>query len=280
MRLEGPFLGSEAVAGGIVRKHELRTRYRVLHPNVYVARDATLTFRQRAAAAWLWSRREAVVSGLSAARLHGAKWVEDSLPIELVWRNARSPKGVLTSAVQLGAEEVCPVSSLPVTSLARTAFDVGRQGALGQAVARLDALGNATRLNMDDVTALAGRYPNSRGLRNLRHALVLYDPGAQSPRETWLRLLIVNAGFPRPRTQIPVLRYLLDMGWEDIKLAAEYDGDHHRTDRAQFARDITRLEELADLGWTVVRVAADTKPDDVVRRLRSAWEARAASSLR
>ena len=85
-------------------------------------------------------------------------------------------------------------------------------------------------------------------------------------------MLVMRAGFPRPRTQIPVARYYLDMGWEDIKLALEYDGDHHRTDRAQFARDITRLEELADLGWTIVRVAADTPPHAVIVRLRRAWD--------
>ncbi len=30
------------------------------------------------------------------------------------------------------------------------------------------------------------------------------DAGAQSPKETWLRLLLIDAGFPRPQTQIPV----------------------------------------------------------------------------
>lgn len=176
MRLEGPFLGNESVACGLVRKHELRTRYRALHPNVYVARGIALTFRQRAEGAWLWSGRQAVISGLSAARLHGAKWVDDSSPIELVWRNARSPRGIRTRAARFGPGEVCQVASLPVTSVARTAFDVGRQGALGQIVARLDALGGASRLKVDDVAALESRHPHSRGVRNLRKALTLYDP--------------------------------------------------------------------------------------------------------
>lgn len=277
---EGPFRGSEALECGLVRKHELRTRYRVLHPNVYVARDFQLPFRQTVEAAWLWSRREGVIMGLTAARLHGSKWIADAHPIELALRNARSPKGVRTRAVQFRPEEVGLIASLPVTNLARTVFDIGRQGAVGQAVARLDALGNATRFDVGDVVALASLYPGARGLRLLQQALVHYDPGAQSPRETWLRLLIVNAGFPRPRTQIPVSQYYLDMGWEDIKLAAEYDGDHHRTDRTQFARDIRRLEELSDLGWTVIRVAADTRRDEVIGRLRRAWAARTASSLR
>jgi len=275
-----PFLGTEALAGGLVRKHELRSRYRALHPNVYVARDLVPTFRQRAEAAWLWTRREGVIAGLTAARLHGAKWVDDSLPIELVWGNARPPEGVRTYAMQLGAGERGVRASLPVTTCARTAFDIGRCGSLGAAVARLDALGNATRLNANDVTILAEKHRGARGLCQLRQALEMHDPGAQSPRETWLRLLIVNAGFPKPSTQIRVSRYYLDMGWEHIKLAVEYDGDHHRTNRAQFAYDITRLEELAALGWIVVRVAADSRREDVLARLRRAWETRTCSSLR
>ena len=103
---------------------------------------------------------------------------------------------------------------------------------------------------------------------------MLHDPGAQSPKETWLRLLVMKAGFPRPRTQIPVGRYFLDMGWEELRLAIEYEGDHHRTDRQQFARDIARLEELVASGWTVIRVAADTQPQVAIASLRRAWASR------
>ena len=31
-----PFIGSEALANGLVRKHQLRTNYRAVFPNVYV----------------------------------------------------------------------------------------------------------------------------------------------------------------------------------------------------------------------------------------------------
>lgn len=109
--------------------------------------------------------------------------------------------------------------------------------------------------------------------------LDLVDAGAQSPKETWLRLLLINAGFPKPRTQIPVLgadgfpRYFLDMGWEDIMLAVEYDGDQHRTDRWQFARDVERLEYVDRIGWTTIRVVAGHRPRDVIRRVQHAWDA-------
>jgi len=45
---------------------------------------------------------------------------------------------------------------------------------------------------------------------------------------------------------------VLDMGWEDIKVAVEYDGDHHRTNRAQYAKDQRRIRELERLGWIVI----------------------------
>ncbi len=41
--LDGPFVGSEAMEGGLVRKHELRSLYRTVFPDVYVPKDAELT---------------------------------------------------------------------------------------------------------------------------------------------------------------------------------------------------------------------------------------------
>jgi very-short-patch-repair endonuclease len=76
------------------------------------------------------------------------------------------------------------------------------------------------------------------------------------------------------------VKYYLDMGWEAIKVAVEYDGDHHRTDRTQFAKDVVRLEELADLGWLIVRVVADNREADILERVQRAWDARSSSTLR
>lgn len=277
VRVDGPFLGSEALSRGLVRKHELRSKYLAHFPGVYFPADIRPNFAQRVEAAWLWSHRKGVVAGLTAARLYGTLWVDDELPIELIWPNARPPKGVSTCAAALGNGETATLSRLPVTSRVRTAFDLARRRPLTAAVARLDAFANAALFDRADVLGLAARHRGVPGLRQVERALDLHDPGAQSPRETWLRLVVIDAGFPRPRTQIPVAvggrtKYYLDMGWEDPKVALEYDGDQHRTDKAQFARDVVRLEELADLGWIVVRVVAGTPTSEVVRRVRRAWE--------
>lgn len=98
-----------------------------------------------------------------------------------------------------------------------------------------------------------------------------------------MRLLLVDAGYPKPRTQIPVygqygeLVAILDMGWEDITLAVEYEGDHHRTDRRQFNRDIARYEALSDLGWIVIRVTADDTRGGILHRVAAAWARRTCS---
>ncbi|WP_433798706.1 hypothetical protein [Actinomycetospora sp. CA-084318] len=61
----------------------------------------------------------------------------------------------------------------------------------------------------------------------------------------------------------------VDFGWEEFKVAAEYQGDGHRTDRTQWRRDQSRLAELASCGWIVVPCTADDlkTPVAFVRRL-------------
>jgi len=92
--------------------------------------------------------------------------------------------------------------------------------------------------------------------------------------------LLLRAGFPRPRTQIPVydefnqLIARLDMGWEDAMIAAEYDGDHHRTNRRQFNRDIARTETLTAMGWIVVRITSEDTPAAIIRRVELAFARR------
>lgn len=105
------------------------------------------------------------------------------------------------------------------------------------------------------------------------------DAGAQSPRETYLRLDLIDAGFPRPQTQIPVARpngrwYYLDMGWPEIRVAVEYDGEHHRTSRTAYTIDVERQDYLIAIGWIVVRVLADHWRTDVISRAQRAWDAR------
>lgn len=175
------------------------------------------------------------------------------------------------------------LGGLPVTTPPRTAFDIGRRHPTRSAVARMDALLRATGISLEDVAAIAAQHPGARGLRQLEAVLALVDAGAQSPRESWLRLTLIEGGLPRPQTQIPVrcpdsfTTYYLDMGWEDMMVAVEYDGEHHRTDRWQYEKDNRRREDLERLGWIVIRVLAGNTSGDIVRRVGDALVRRASS---
>jgi very-short-patch-repair endonuclease len=280
----GPFIGAEALRNGEVNRHQLRTRFRAILPGVYLPIDRQPSLYDRSCAAWLWSGRTGVIAGLAASALHGSKWIDADTPIDLICNKPRPAVGLRVHRDRLSCHEIQRIGGLPVTSVARTAFDLGRGGTVGVAVARLDALMNVTGLAAGVILDVAADHPRRRGLRQLETVLDLVDPGAQSPKESWLRLVLVEAGLPRPRTQIPVRScdgwstYYLDMGWEDIKVAVEYDGDHHRTDRVQYAKDIHRLEDLERLGWIAIRVLATDTAPHIVRRVRAARERR--SSVR
>jgi Protein of unknown function (DUF559) len=274
------FVGSEEVAAGRMTRYELQRGYTAIYRGVYARKNADLSLRDRAIAAWLASGRKAVVAGVAAAALHGAPWVDPTVPIELVGVRIRSQTGLVPRADRIAGDEITRVSGLPVTSRVRTAFDMGRHLDRTEALARLDALMWNQKYSRADVRALGDRYPRAPGLRRLFELLPLVDGGADSPRESMVRLWLLDAGFPPPETQIPVLASntqpvaWLDMGWRDFMVAVEYDGDHHRKDRRQYVKDIARLRMLEALGWTVIRVIAEDKPRDVIARVEAALVSR------
>ena len=270
------FIGSEALAAGTLTRHDLRTMHRRLYPDVYALKGADLTLNDRIVAAWLWSRRRGVVCGLAASALHGAKWVDTDVQIELALPNRRPTAGVITRNCTLPDDEVVTRRGMKLTTIERTAFDLARVGHVGRAVATLDALAAATHFKHVAVCELARRHPRARGIRRLDAVLDLVDAGAESPQETRIRLLLIDNDFPRPRTQIPVPgtdgcpRYYLDMGWQEIMVAVEYDGEHHRKNTADYRKDIIRLEYIQSLGWIVVRVVAGNRRREIVERVRRA----------
>lgn len=271
-----PFIGSEAIARGALTRSRLSTGYTRLFRDVYVDRDTDVTAALRAKAGWLWSGRQGVISGFSAAALHGSKWVDGFTVVDILHDNRHRQAGIRAHGDRIEEDEIDVVNGIRVTSAARTALDLGCWYSTTTAVAAIDALARETSIKVADVELLAERYPGRRGIVQAREAISLFDGGAQSPKESWLRIVLVQAGLPKPQTQIPVANEFgevfayLDMGWEDIKVAVEYDGDHHRTDRHQYGWDIRRSELLQRHGWTVVRVVGGDRPGEIIRRVRAA----------
>lgn len=274
-------LGSAALAAGTVTRHQLNTCYDMLHRDVYAPRGSVLTPTDKAKAAWLWSGGRGVVAGLSAAALHGAKWIDPALPAEINQDSRHKAAGILLHSDVLVDAEICVVDGIRTTTPARTAFDLGRRRGIVLAVMRVDALLEATDLTLADVTTLVDGHRGMRGLVQLRQVLDLADEGAESPQETRLRLVLTSAHMRPSQTQIKVIDHgcivgRLDMGWPEWKVGVQYDGFQHWTDPRQRTLDIEQDATYRELGWRIVRVGADLlryRQPTIIRRVRAELDA-------
>ena len=69
------------------------------------------------------------------------------------------------------------------------------------------------------------------------------------------------------------------MGWCHIRLAVEYDGDQHRTDRPQYVKDMRRPPKIAKRGWEVVRVIAEDSESEILGTVYAAWLRRGGAAI-
>ncbi len=277
--ISGPFRASEAVASGRITRGRLAgpstTR---LYPDVHqltesVAGPDDLIGRTREAV--LYVRGEPpVVGGYAAAELHGADIAPRGTPVELIVgpRRVRPRPGLTIRRDVLDADDVVAIGDLLVTTPERTAWDLVRRLGFTDGVVALDALARVGRFDPGD---LSGRPSRARGSRRVAPAVDASDPRSGSRPETVMRLNMAEFGMPTPTPQLEVrdaqdlfVAYV-DFGWEEFKVAAEYQGDGHRMDLKQWRRDQARLAELASCGWIVVPCTGDDLrfPLTFVRRL-------------
>jgi len=114
-------------------------------------------------------------------------------------------------------------------------------------------------ISHEDIQEGLERWPRFLGRRTVVEALGLARERVESPKETETRMLLVRAGLPEPVVQHEVrdlqrLIARIDLAYPQWKIAIEYEGDGHRTDAAQWRRDIQRQRELEDRGWIVIRL--------------------------
>jgi len=145
---------------------------------------------------------------------------------------------------------------VPITSAVRTTIDLLRWSPPHLALGAADALAHAGWVTPEAVQADLERWEGRRGVVQARRLAGLMEPATESFGESWLRLRVVDAGFPRPRVQIPVLvagkSYRLDLGWEDVWAAAEYDGQEHHSSPEQIRHDEARRASLERAGWRIL----------------------------
>lgn len=187
------------------------------------------------------------------------------------------------------------IDGLPVLDPVATLFTLARDLTIAQTVVLIDALvtdadnyprlrrpaGRRALATMDEITARLAEWGRFPGCATIRTALRRAREHVESPKETETRVMLVDAGLPEPAVQFEEWeggRCLarLDLAYPELKIAIEYEGDGHRTDRTQWRRDIARQRELEARGWIVIRLTQDdlSDPEGVLRSIRAALAAR------
>ncbi|MCP2175219.1 Protein of unknown function (DUF559) [Williamsia maris] len=256
---------------------DVRRDCRRIQRGVHAPPHTVLTDRDLIRAAVIRAGDGAVVSGMSAAVLHGARFTDHDADIELIrglTGQGRQFDGVrIMRTDHLAADDVQVVDGLAVTTPVRTAYDIGRRGPAWKALARLDDLAFVSDLDLAELWAYIRDHPHTKGIRQIRDLIQYIEPKSESPRETALRYLIIKSGLPRPEAQIEVfgadgrLIAKLDLGYRRYKIDIEYDGVEHHTSADDRADNAERDRKLSDLGWDTIRVtgqAMSTNPDKVV----------------
>lgn len=161
-----------------------------------------------------------------------------------------------------------------LTDPARTALDCARFLPRYPALVAVDAFAHAG-VRIADVRRRCGWLAGgAEGRTQAAEVLALANWRAQSPEESWTRLLVVDAGLPRPWSQVPVDcpggPFYLDVGYPWLRAGVEYDGEDHHSAAHQRAHDRRRRELIRAAGWDVVVVTYQdihARPQDFLRSL-------------
>ena len=140
-----------------------------------------------------------------------------------------------------------------VTDLAETVVRMTcRETDPARMLAVLDRALNRTSVGRAELAQVAADL-HIRQICLARELIPFADGRAESPGESWLRWVCLEAGFPAPTPQIRVrdeygnaLR--IDLGWEDRRVGCEYEGVEFHTAGA-LTRDRSRYNTLGRLGW-------------------------------
>lgn len=268
-----PIIGSQAIAAGELTRGDLRWNYRRIYPDVYVHKSRRLSVYTRAMAAWLWTDGTGILAGHTAAALHGAERAHAAADIELIGKPKRARRGVVIRNERIEDDEITPYGRMRLTSPARTALDLARQLPIEEAIIHLDQLCAATELTARDVMALRLRYRGARGMATAFRAIRFMDGGARSPQESLIRLRLIEAGLPRPRTSIPLTENWWDdrlgMGWPRYRVGVEWGGHRRSLDRDVRFRDLLRQED-----WQLIEALPDQQWSHLLSECREALHRR------
>lgn len=269
-----PYYGVREAVADSVALTERQLRLQAYAPRLWELRRAAEQYAPRLRAGQFFSHETALA-------LWEAPTPRGWRPVLHVsaYRPAGGPstRGVRGHRLQARAPAWREVGGLPVEDPARAWVQASRGWADDDLIAAADALVLPGRA----LATIGDLRAEARTMRG--HALdaVLADVrvGAESFRETQLRLACLRAGLPEPELNVrlftPSGEFIarIDQLYPRFGVAAEYDGRQHAMDAGQFARDADRWDAIRAAGWEHVRILQhhlDSDPAPAVAKIAAA----------
>ena len=270
-----PFTRAEALADGIdavaIRTLVRRGQIRRIVQGVYVDTGVQDSLELRAEALVKVLPDDSVICRQSAAWLYGidtAALSDRSQVPRLEFVRPAKSRAVRTAGAgghsqTLLGDDVVEIAGLRVTSPVATAVHLARHLRRPFALSALDAMARARLVAAYQVREAVRRYPHHPYIVQARELARVMDSRAESPGESWLRLRMIDAGFPPvvPQVEVrtPDQRFRVDLAFlhplrDGRRLALEYDSDLWHGTRRQQLRDARRVRQIEAGGWVVLSI--------------------------
>lgn len=216
--------------------------------SVYVVSTMPDTVDLRCACLRLVVPPDAVIVDRHAGWLHGAEMVlapNEHLNLAGIRVFLPAGRGRLRNELADSGErtfipgDIMEIGGLRVTTPIRTAWDLGRNRWPERSLSAMDQLLRLESFTKEELVAGVERFKGARWVTTLRAMAELSDGRAESPPESVVRLRWIEAHLPTPVPQLEVRQdgqFLarLDLGNEELRYGAEYDGaEWHSTEEQQ-----------------------------------------------
>lgn len=243
-----------------------------LHRGIYASGDRELSWQGRWLAAVLACGEGALLSHRSGAALWGFIRPHGE-PIEISAAAGRTRPGIVVREGGIESSDRSEVAAIPVTSVARTLFDLAEvldERQLGRAWEEADRL---KLLVLSEVEAVCARGYGRRALRPIRELIeqARAPETAGSELEERVIELCREHDLPLPETNVEILGREVDGFWPRERLIVEADGFAFHGHRTAFERDRERDAAMQVEGYRVIRLTyrrLEREPAAVASQLR------------
>jgi very-short-patch-repair endonuclease len=254
-------------------------RLRAVHRDVYGFGPRPLVNRGKWLGAVLAMGPGAFLSHESAAALWGLAGDRPKIHVNAPRGRQVRPgrrSGIKVHRCKFAADEVTLRDGIPVSTVARTIFDLGERSAPHELKSAWD---EADRLKLLRVPEVARVYELGRGRRRARARLKPFLLAEQrhvedtaSPLEDRFAAFVVANRLPPPQKNVLVDGDEIDALWPDARLIVELDSWEFHSHRAAFEKDRDRDADHLISGYHTIRVThrrLSEQPERLAAQLRA-----------